>query len=254
MVPRLLERDQAEIERSAAEASKIVLKPPLGQVKRYLNPQANTPFPLEYAFHLLGDVRGKTVLDLGCGQGENIAPLVARGARVLGIDISPDLIAIAERRLHDAGLEAAVTVGSAYDTGLPDESMDVIFCMALIHHLDIKLAREEMRRILRPGGVVILREPIRFSKTYARLRSFLPAKEDISEFEHPLTHEELDTMIQPFKVDGTRYFRLPFIPLISGMLRFESNAVWKASDWSLRHLPALEHYATTIVTRLKKGG
>lgn len=255
MGPRLLQRDQAEIERSAAEASKIVLKPnPQAQIKRYLNPEANTPFALEYAFHLLGDVRGKTVLDLGCGHGENIVPLLARGARVLGIDISPDLIAIAERRLHDSGLEAAVCVGSAYDTGLPDESIDLIFCMALIHHLDIKLARDEMWRILRPGGLVILKEPIRFSKTYARLRSLLPAKEDISEFEHPLTHEELDTMIRPFTVEGTRYFRLPFVPLISEILRFESKAASKASDWCLRHLPRLDHYATTVVTRLKKDG
>jgi SAM-dependent methyltransferase len=199
-------------------------------------------------------VRGKTVLDLGCGHGENIVLLLALGARVLGIDISPDLIAIAERRLHDSGLEAAVCVGSAYDTGLPDESIDLIFCMALIHHLDIKLARDEMWRILRPGGLVILKEPIRFSKTYARLRSLLPAKEDISEFEHPLTHEELDTMIQPFTVEGTRYFRLPFVPLISEILRFESEAALKASDWCLRHLPRPDHYATTVVTRLKKGG
>lgn len=37
----------------------------------------------------------------------------------------------------------------------------------------------------------------------------LPASEDVSEYEHPLTREELATMIQPFKVEGTRYFRLP---------------------------------------------
>jgi SAM-dependent methyltransferase len=253
MGPRLFQRDQTEIERSAAEASKISLKPnSQAQIERYLNPEANTPFALEYAFHLLGDVRGKTVLDLGCGSGENVVPLLARGARVLGIDISPELIAIAERRLHDAGLEAAVCVGSAYDTGLPDKSIDLIFCTALIHHLDIKLARDEMWRILRPGGLVILKEPIRFSTKYARIRSLLPAKEDISEFEHPLTREELDTMVQPFTVEGTRYFRLPFVPLISEMLRFESKAASKASDWILRHLPSLDDYATTIVARLKK--
>ncbi|MGZ6404257.1 MAG: class I SAM-dependent methyltransferase [Bdellovibrionota bacterium] len=39
-------------------------------------------------------MRGKTVLDFGSGSEENIIPLVERGARVIGIDISPDLIAI----------------------------------------------------------------------------------------------------------------------------------------------------------------
>src|SRR5437899_870917 len=184
---RLSERNQAEIERSAAEARKVVLKPlEQAQIDRYLNPPADTPYPLEYAFHLLGDVRGKTVLDLGCGKGENIIPLLERGARVIGIDISPDLVAIAQERLSDANLEASLTVGSAYETGLPDESVDVIFCIALIHHLDIKLVRDEMWRVLRKGGVIILKEPVRFSKGYAGVRSLLPAREDISEFEHPL--------------------------------------------------------------------
>ena len=160
---RLSQCDQAEIERSATEASKVVLKPlERAQIDRYLDPPADTAYGLEYAFHLLGDVRGKTVLDLGCGTGENIVPLLERGARVIGIDISPDLIAIAQKRSSDANLEASVMVGSAYETGLPDESVDVIFCMALIHHLDIKLVRDEMLRVLRKGGAVILREPVRF--------------------------------------------------------------------------------------------
>jgi SAM-dependent methyltransferase len=250
MGPQVSPRDQAEIKRSASEASKIVVKPT--QIDRYLHPAANTPFALEYAFHLLGDVRGKTVLDLGCGSGENIVPLLTRGARVLGIDICPDLIAIAQRRLRDADMKASVSVDSAYETGLPDESIDLIFCIALIHHLDIKLVRDEMWRILRPGGVVILKEPIRFSKTCGWLRRLLPAPEDISDFEHPLTHEELDAVTQPFEVEGTRYFRLPFVPLISQILSSKTDSACRASNWSLRHLPALEHYATCVVTRLKK--
>ena len=154
---RLSERDQAEIERSAEEARKIVLTGvDRAQLDRYRNPPRDTPFALEYAFHLLGDVRGKTVLDFGCGTGENIVPLAERGARVIGMDISPDLIALARKRLNDANLEARLEVGSAYDTGLPDESVDVIFCIALIHHLDIPRVVEEMARILVKGGVVIL--------------------------------------------------------------------------------------------------
>ncbi len=73
---QLAERDRAEIERSAAEAAQINVGPRnRKQVERYLNPPSDTAFPLEYAFWVLGDVRGKTVLDLGCGSGENIVPL-----------------------------------------------------------------------------------------------------------------------------------------------------------------------------------
>ena len=157
-------RIQLEVERSAAEASKIVLRPV--EVDRYLDPPKDTPFPLEYAFYLLGDVRGKMVFDMGCGSGETIIPLVRRGAQVNGIDISPELIAFAQRRLKAAYLSANVRVGSAYETGMPDGSVDVVFCMALIHYLDIATVRDEMKRILRPGGYIVLKEPIRFSKGY----------------------------------------------------------------------------------------
>jgi SAM-dependent methyltransferase len=252
---QLSERNQAEIERSASEARKFVLKSlERAQIDRYLNPPADTPYGLEYAFHLLGDVRDKFVLDLGCGKGENIIPLLERGARVIGIDISPDLIAITQKLLSDAKVEASLMVGSAYETGLPDESVDAIFCMALIHHLDIKLVRDEMWRVLRKGGVIILREPIRFSKGYAWLRSLLPAHEDISEFEHPLTREELATMTQPFRVQGTRYFRLPFVPLVTRVLPSKIDAASRASNWILQRWAGAEHYATGVVTKLQKSG
>src|ERR1039458_8254567 len=137
-MPQLSERDRAEVERSAEEARHITVEPPnRRQVERYLNPPSDTAFPLEYAFWLLGEVRGKTVLDFGCGSGENTVPLVERGARVIGIDISPELIALARQRLALAKLEATVQVGTAYDTGLPDSSVDVIFCIALVPHIGI---------------------------------------------------------------------------------------------------------------------
>src|SRR5215467_1294174 len=95
-----------------------------------------------------GDVEGKTVLDLGCGTGENFVPLIKRGARTIGLDISPELIRLAQRRTDDAELQSDLRVRSAYATDLPDQSIDVIFCMSLIHHLEIARARDEMRRVL----------------------------------------------------------------------------------------------------------
>ena len=249
---QLSERDRAEVERSAEEARQIPVEPPKrDQVERYLNPPSDTVFPLEYAFWLLGDVRGKTVFDFGCGAGENIVPLVERGARVIGIDVSPELIALARQRLALARLEATIQVGSAYETGLPDASVDVIFCIALIHHLDIEQVRNEMRRILTKDGKIILQEPIRFSPLYARLRSLLPGRGDVSEYEHPLTRAEFAAINDPFKADGTRYFRLPFVPLLSRMPGIREQ-LWKIDRWCLQHLPATSRYATCVVTRLSR--
>ena len=244
------EREELEVRRSASEASKIALKPV--EVDRYLNPPPNTPFPLEYAFHLLGQVRDKTVLDVGCGSGENLIPLVHRGAHVIGLDISPDLISIAQQRLNNASLNATLRVGSAYETGLADESIDVIFSMSLIHHLNIAQAREEMRRVLRPGGFLVLKEPVRFSQGYDRLRLLFPSHEDVSEYEHPLTREELKTFQDGFVVTGLRYFRLPFVPVVQRVAPALQGPFWYASDRILRVLPSLERYATSVALRLQK--
>jgi SAM-dependent methyltransferase len=247
------ERDRAEIERSAEEARMIVLDgADRSQIDRYLSPPSDTPYPLEYAFYLLGDIRGKTVVDLGCGTGENILPLVDRRARVIGIDISPDLLELARQRLQNAHREATLKIGSAYDTGLDPGSVDAIFCIALVHHLDIGRVRDEMLRILTKNGVVVLKEPIRLSKTYGFLRSLLPARENISEFEHPLTREELATITEHFEAQETRYFRLPWLPLVARVLPFLRVAAWKADRWLLRQFPAVQRYATSLATRLVK--
>ncbi len=247
------DRDRAEIERSAEEARSVILAG-IGRAHfdRYLNPPSSTPYPLEYAFYLLGDIRGKKVVDLGCGTGENILPLVERGAEVTGIDISPDLIELARQRLEKANLKATVRVCSAYETGLENGSIDIVFCMALIHHLDIARVRDEMLRILAKGGVVILKEPIRLSKAYGFLRNLWPEQENISEFEHPLTREELATMMERFEAQETRYFRLPWLPLISRVMPFLRQSLWKADSWVLQQFPVVRRYATSVAVRLVK--
>jgi ubiquinone/menaquinone biosynthesis C-methylase UbiE len=171
---------------------------------------------------------------------------------VTAIDISPDLIAVAEKRLSKANVQALLTVGDAYNTGLPDESVDVVFCIALIHHLDLRLAREEVLRILRKGGVVILKEPVRFSNLYNRVRKWLPEQDDVSEYEHPLTREEFSFFTQPFKMEETRFFRLPFVPLVSRLLPSHEDAAWKASDRIIKRFPLMEYYASGVVTKLHK--
>lgn len=192
------------------------------------------------------------MLDLGCGSGEEIVPLAQRGAHVIGIDISPELIRIAERRLQAASVSAVVRVGSAYETGLDDASVDVVFCMSLIHHLDLPRVKAEMLRVLKPGGFIVLKEPVRFSRTYNFLRSLLPAQEDISEYEHPLTKEEFNSFQDGFVADGLRFFRLPIVPLAQRFLPFASYRMFRFSDWVLNTIPGTAHFATVAALRLRK--
>jgi len=88
-------------------------------------------------------VRGKTVLEYGCGDGINTVALARRGARVKAVDISPELISIARQRLAANRITADVEyiVGSAHDLPLPDSSVDIVFGIAILHHLDLARPR-----------------------------------------------------------------------------------------------------------------
>jgi SAM-dependent methyltransferase len=243
--------DLEEIARSASEARKIRLIDV--DLARYQNPPADTCYPLEYAFHLLGDVRDKLVVDLGCGSGEEVVPLLQRGARVIGIDISPHLVEIAHKRLRKYGLDAELRVGSAYHTQLPDHSVDVVFCMSLLHHLELDRAKNEIRRILKPDGVFILKEPTRLSWTMRQLRRLFPSREDVSEFEYPLNSAQLHHLVEGFQVLAARNFRTPLVPLLTQLVRRPRlrNRILAGDAWLLTQFPSLAHFATIRVMALK---
>lgn len=161
-------------------------------IERYLEPPGNTIYPLEYAFHLLGDVRGKTILEYGCGDGMNTVVLSKRGARVIGLDLSPELLAIAKQRFTINQCSGGMFVlGSAHALPLPDESVDIVFGIAILHHLDLKMAANEVHRVLKKGGTAIFQEPLRNSKLLAHIRRLFPQRADVSPFERPLTDQEL---------------------------------------------------------------
>ena len=244
--------DVAEITRSASEAAKIKFS--RVDLTRYKNPSANTCYSLEYAFYLIGNVRDKVVLDLGCGSGEEIVPLRQRGALVIGVDISPHLIAIAHERLRRYGLTADLRVGSAYETDLPSESVDIVFCMSLLHHLEVDRVKKEIHRILKPDGLFVVKEPIRFSRTMVQLRRLFPTrKEDVSEFEYPLSSEQVDALVQGFHVVGNRDFRSPFVPLMMPIVKAPPlrKRLLECDAWTLSHFPPLRHFATIRVMALR---
>lgn len=110
------------------------------------------------AAYLLPELRpGQDLLDVGCGPGSitaELAGLVAPG-RVTGLDRSSEVIA--EARSSHPGVE--FVTGSAYRMGLPDASFDVVHAHQLLQHLaDPVAALTEMGRVLRPGGVLAVRE------------------------------------------------------------------------------------------------
>lgn len=258
--PDILIWENVEVERSSSEASRRSnddLRISERIVARYLDPPKDTPFALEYAYHLLGDVNGQTVLDYGCGAGENSVLIASHGGSVIGVDISPDLLDMAERRLDLHGNTAyEFKVGSAHDLPLKDCSVDVVYGMAILHHLDLALASDEVFRVLKSGGRAIFLEPVRNSKLVKFIRNLIPyTSPDVSPYERPLTDAELQTFAAKFVSCESRAFNLPFVNLIEtlGLSDGLLGAAIKLDGKILRMLPFLKHFATVRVVEMRKG-
>jgi 2-polyprenyl-6-hydroxyphenyl methylase/3-demethylubiquinone-9 3-methyltransferase len=101
----------------------------------------------------MGHLRGRRVLDLGCGKGRFARILAARGARVIGLDVSAAMLAAA----GGAGLDRVQ--GSARRLPFPAATFDAAIAVEVFEHLEsqaIDDSCDELRRVLRPGGQFVL--------------------------------------------------------------------------------------------------
>jgi SAM-dependent methyltransferase len=104
---------------------------------------------------LLGDVAGRQVLGAACGPGLYARELIRRGARVTGFDQSPRMIELC-RQLPGDGEFRVHDLNDPLDW-LPDASVDLVLCALAYEYADNRAAAlREFRRVLRPGGALVL--------------------------------------------------------------------------------------------------
>jgi ubiquinone/menaquinone biosynthesis C-methylase UbiE len=110
--------------------------------------------PYIQAFADFAAAKGKRVLEVGVGLGADHQKFAEAGAELYGLDLTVRAVEHVERRFRALGLESHVALGDAERLGFPADAFDVVYSWGVLHHSpDTPRAVEEVRRVLRPGGV-----------------------------------------------------------------------------------------------------
>lgn len=155
----------------------------------------------------LGDLNGSKLLDIGCGLGESSTFFALRGADVTAIDISPEMLDLAEMVARRHGTTITKVIASATDlSSFEANSFDVVYGANMLHHVDIEMCLHEVYRVLRPGGIALFWDPVLYNpaiKIYRRMAAGVRTPD-----EHPLTRSDLNLMKGVFANHKVRFFWL----------------------------------------------
>ena len=209
---------------------------------------------------LMGDLKGKSFLDYGCGMGEEAIYVAKLGTVVTAIDISSVGVEITRKRAEHNDLTDRVTaqIMKGNPTDFPAESFDIVHGLGILHHIGLEESLSEVKRILKPGGTGIFLEPMGSSAMMERLKNWMIAcvrdkkkTREVTELEASLRLKDLRKFEKEFS-----YFRVYPYHLLTRMRvllpRSLHGPVWKSDYYTLKILPFMRHYAGAAVIHFVK--
>ena len=233
-------------EREAAQATEL---PPDGSFANYAAARSRLAGVAEF----IGDIRGKRVLEYGCGLGKCTALLAKSGAHVSAFDLSPASIAVARRRAEANALDAEFFVAGAEQLPFADESFDVALGIAILHHLDIDRSRRELQRVLRPGGRAAFVEPLGMNPILNFARDHLPYRDKTPRgADHPLTYDDIREWGRGFSEFAYRETQL--LAMVERVFGHRSRfaGLKRLDDALLERAPFLRRYCRYVVLYVVK--
>jgi SAM-dependent methyltransferase len=133
------------------------------QLGLFRGPQSPFVVPREGALGWIEPLDpGMLVLDVACGAAHVPEAIAPRVRQVVGVDLTPGLLALGAARLRDAGVHnVLLQEGNAHALPFVDASFDLVYCRSSLHHIgDPRRAVAEMVRVCRPGGRIVLSDLI----------------------------------------------------------------------------------------------
>lgn len=159
---------------------------------------APTALECRLAAKLMGPLKGKKILDLGCGFGEASVWFAIQGADVFALDISAQMLDCVKVLAARYKVKDSITFirASAEKIPLGSESVDLIFGGNVLHHTEIGRAAKEVERILKPRGKAIFVEPLAYNPLIEIYRKM--SKDLRTKMEKPFTFNDVESLSAKF--------------------------------------------------------
>lgn len=171
--------------------------------------KAETAVENKYALSQLGNLKGKKILDLGCGMGDASLYFASCGAKVYSIDISPEMISLVKRVAAKKGLSKKIIpkVMLAERLVFPKSYFDLVYGNGVLHHVETSTSLKEVFRVLKMGGVATFIEPLSSNPAINIYRKI--AKDVRTSTEKPLVYGKLGVLTrEKFKETCHKEFHL----------------------------------------------
>ncbi len=213
-----------------------------------------------YLWDSLGDLKGKQLLEIGCGDGKATLQFARHGAHVIALDISGEMVELTRRKAAEAGLATSVQAlhvgGENFD--LPASSVDIVYGHSVLHHLNLDVATARITAVLRPGGVAAFLEPLAYNPLVNFFRVLTPQRRTPTE--RPLTFDQLKTFGASFSSWDHREFYLFSLVSFAWYYGIRNKRLFEGTHRTLQPLdtaafrlfPFLRKYAWLTVATFHK--
>lgn len=157
--------------------------------------EACTAIENRFVLEQMGNLKGKKLLDLGCGAGETSVYFALQGAEVYATDLSDRFLEVARALSEKFGVILSFAQTDAGRLPFKEGQFDFVFGNGVLHHVDLPAATKEIVRVLKPGGKAFFVEPLPYNPAINVYRAM--AKGVRTDDETPLTFRQIKEM-RPF--------------------------------------------------------
>jgi ubiquinone/menaquinone biosynthesis C-methylase UbiE len=195
--------------------------------------------------------KDKICLDLACGGGSNSFKMQKANSKItIGLDISDLSIKKCEKKAKLHKISNIYFIQSdAENTRLPNNSIDIILCSGMLHHINLNKGFPEMKRILRPGGKILAIEALDYNPLIKLYRKLTPNMRTEWEKSHILSMSDVTLAKKYFLLDRINFWHVfSYLGFISMKLLPFLNLV----DKILTKIPYIQLMAWIFTFELRK--